>query len=198
MSTGNSLIPRLRLWKTIYGGRTDSMGAAGAHLSEERLYEMATSGGIEHSEAYSVHHVSLCPLCLEKWAAFRKAVYQIEHMESRAYPTMAHGRREAAADRGAKRSESLLSNCGAFRLNLLPRMDDSEKGMVTLELVKDHAKTLEGRFVTVRDRNGVVLLSGMPRQGRLAQPCERLSDFDVSIWTVIGNEQGDNNRITTE
>ncbi len=189
MNTGNSLLPHLRLWKTVYAQHIETGEAAGAHLSEERLYEMAVPGGIEKSAGSSVKHISLCPLCLEKWAAFRKAVHQIESMETLGHTAIAGGTREAAADRGPKRAESLLSDCGAFRLNLLPRRDDPEKGMVALELLKDRAKVLEGRRVTVRDRNGVVLLSGRPRQGRLAQLFDRLSDIDVSIWTVIENQQ---------
>jgi hypothetical protein len=44
---------------------------------------------------------------------------------------------------------------------------------------------VEGRYVTVRDRNGLVVLEGRLRHGRLARICEKLSEIDLTTWTLV-------------
>jgi hypothetical protein len=102
---------------------------------------------------------------------------------------MTYGMLEAAADTGPKQPLSLPSRCGSFHLGLLPSMDDPDKGLLTLETAGEMAESLEGRRVTVRDRNNTLLIDGHLHEGRVARPCDRLSTLDLSTWTLTFSQE---------
>jgi hypothetical protein len=158
---------------------------------------MAEPGGIEKCPKEEVNHLSLCPLCLKQWADWRKAISAVADLEEGNDPqeeeasSMTYGLLKAAATDKPKGPISLRSICGKFLLNLLPRVDDPEKGMVTLETTGPEDASLEGRHVTVRDGKGLVFLEGTLRHGRLARLCEILSDIDLNTWTIVLGESSE-------
>ena len=193
METQNNLESCLQIWKEVYSGPTKPNGETGDHLSMETLYRMSQPGGIEGSAAEAVTHLSLCPTCLEEWASWRSALAAVEALENDPPEEAAHfgitayGMREAAATAKPGEPMNLRSSCGRFILGLLPQLDNPEKGMATLEAVSDGNITIEGT-VTVRDRNGLVVLEGRLQGGRLARTCEKLSGIDLSTWTLVVND----------
>ena len=195
MKRANALQPFLQIWKDIYPARTEPDVAGGGHLSIEALYRMAGSGGIERSGDEAVNHLSLCPECLEKWASWRRALTAVDELErpetaeEQEAPVMAYGLREAAATAKPEEPVSMRSSCGRFILGLLPRVDNSDKGMVTIEAAADGKMSVEGRHFTVRDRNGLVVLEGRLRHGRLARTCEKLTDLDLTAWTLVVDDK---------
>ena len=64
-------------------------------------------------------------------------------------------------------------------------VDDPEKGMITLETLEAEAPLFEDRLAVVRDRNGLLLLEGRIRRGRLARRLEKLNEIDLNTWTGI-------------
>jgi len=156
---------------------------------------MAEPGGIERSEVEAVDHLSVCPVCLGEWASWRKALTAVddfegaESTEEEEFPVMAYGMREAAATAKPEEPVNVRSSCGRFILGFLPRLDNPQKGMVTLEAVADGEMSVEDRHFTVRDRNGLVLLEGRLHQGRLARTCEKLADIDLTTWTLVVDEE---------
>ena len=191
METENKLASSLQIWKEVYSARTTRDGEIGPHLSMEELYRMARPTGIEGSGAEAVNHLSLCPACLKEWASWRSALTEVDELdrpeasEDETIPVMAYGMQEAAATDKPEEPISIRSSCGRFIFGLLPQLDNPEKGMVTLEAVADGDMTVEGRYVTVRDRNGLVVLEGRLRHGRLARTCEKLSEIDLTTWTLV-------------
>ena len=191
MNTENALQPYLQSWKEVYQARTDADREANDHLPMEALYRMAGPGGIEKEGDEALNHLSLCPVCLQEWASWRRALTTVDELdrpeesEDETIPVMAYGMREAAATAKPEEPINIRSSCGRFIFGLLPQLDNLEKGMVTLEAVTDGDMTVEGRYVTVRDRNGLVVLEGRLRHGRLARTCEKLSEIDLTTWTLV-------------
>jgi len=191
MDTENALASSLRIWKEVYSARTTRDGEIDDHLSMEALYSMAGPGGIEKEGDEALNHLSLCPICLEEWALWRRALTTVDELdrpeasEDETIPVMAYGMREAAATAKPEEPINIRSSCGRFIFGLLPQLDNPERGMVTLEAVADGDMTVEGRYVTVRDRNGLVVLEGRLHHGRLARTCEKLSEIDLTTWTLV-------------
>lgn len=197
MNGDKTLERPLQIWKEIRPGPAEADAAPDGHISMEMLYRMAGPGGIEESSYDQVAHLSLCSACLERWASWRRAVTAVDELEKGdtdkedAFPLIACGLREAAASLEPKEPVTMRSSCGRFILGLLPRMDNPDKGLVTLEAAADGAMSVEGRRFTVRDRNGLVMLEGRLQHGRLARPCERLRDFDLSAWTLVVDDKAE-------
>jgi len=191
MNTENELASSLQIWKEVYSVLTEEDREADDHLPMEALYRMAGPGGIEKEGDEALNHLSLCPVCLEEWASWRRALTTVDELdrpeesEDETIPVMAYGMREAAATAKPEEPINIRSSCGRFIFGLLPQLDNLEKGMVTLEAVADGDMTVEGRYVTVRDRNGLVVLEGRLRHGRLARTCEKLSEIDLTTWTLV-------------
>ncbi len=191
MNTENELASSLQTWKEVYPVRTEGDRGADVHLDMEDLYSMAGPGGIENADDKALNHLYLCPICLEKWASWCNALTAVDELdrpeagEGETTPVMAYGMREAAATAKPEEPISIRSSCGRFIFGLLPQLDNLEKGMVTLEAVADGDMAVEGRYVTVRDRNGLVILEGRLRHGRLARICEKLSEIDLTTWTLV-------------
>jgi len=195
MNTENEFASTLQIWKEVYSNRTERDGEMGEHLPMEVLYSMAGPGGVERAEDKVLNHLSLCPVCLEEWASWRNALTAVDELDrpeadkDETIPVMAYGMREAAATAKPDEPLSIRSSCGRFIFGLLPQLDNPEKGMVTLEAVADGDMAVEGRYVTVRDRNGLVVLEGRLRHGRLARTCEKLSEIDLSTWTLVVDDK---------
>lgn len=175
----------LQSWKDDTDhGRCDDREA---HISTAAFYRLSGSGGIEHADPALVEHLSLCPRCLENWAAWRRAISDVESLES---DTPASGQRipavgflKAAAAPGRREPLHMTSRCGRYRLSLLPNIDHPGSALLTLEVLEKAAQ-LEGLRLTVRDRGGSVLVSGVIHQGRMAKPVDNVDAVDLSIWTV--------------
>jgi len=195
METEIKLESCLQLWKEIYSDSAKREGEKGGHLSMATLFEMARPSGLEDSAPEAVDHLSLCPLCLEEWASWRRTFTAVDALENIAPEewehsgVMACGMREAAATAKPEEAVNIRSSCGRFVFGLLPQLDNPEKGMVTLEVVSDGHMNVEGRYVMVRDRNGLVVLEGRLRYGRLARTCKKLSDIDLTTWTLVVDDK---------
>lgn len=192
METENSLKIYLTLWKKGYKAKENYLAEEKAHLSAEEIYRMAEPGGITRSSAEAVAHLSLCPVCLEDWAKWRRAFTTVEELESTEEQepfVMTYGMREAAATGKPEGPVSSKSSCGRFILGLLPQIDNPDRGMVTLESIAGQETPIKDQHVTVRDRNGYVLIDGILIHGRLARTCDNLSEIDLSIWTLIVDEE---------
>lgn len=172
----------LKIWQDV-GEHT----ASGHHLASDTLYRMAGDGGLEKAPPAEVAHLSMCPVCVKKWAEWRRALSAVASLEAdKPAPILTYGIRQAAAtEKTAAEPVRLPSACGRFVLSLLPRMDDPDKGMVTLEVVGEAGRELEGQQVIVKDRLGVVMIAGRLREGRLARRCDQISTFNLTPWTLV-------------
>ncbi|MCP4623091.1 MAG: hypothetical protein GY850_06120 [bacterium] len=196
MTTQWNLKPFLQIWKSIFIVRMKSSKII-SHLSRRELHAMAETGGIEKAGKESMAHLSGCPVCLHEWAEWRRAISTVEGLEEEddeddeQMPfSVSHGMLEAAATEGKKRSLRLNSKCGKYTLGLNLQMDDPGRGMITLEAATAEGVSVEDRQVTVRDRNGLVLVKGRLRNGRLARVHDNISEIDLTTWTVfLKNEE---------
>jgi len=176
----------LQTWQSVFLNPNREGDEEKVHLSQKVLYQMALSGGVKETDHKDLAHLSICPLCLNQWAEFRKCISDIEDLVGyEEHRFVAWGMLEAAATDKPVEAVRLKSSCGKFFLGLLPQMGNPENGMITLELESDSASELEGHKATVRDHKGRILLEGALCQGRLARKIEKLSNINLTHWTVI-------------
>jgi hypothetical protein len=186
MNEDTALAIYLQTWQSVYLKPSPEGGEEKVHLSEKVLYQMALSSGINDADPKDSAHLSLCPLCLNQWAEFRKSISDIEDAANyKEQRFVAWGMLEAAAGDKPVEAVRLKSSCGRFYLGLLPQMGNPENGMITLELESKTASELEGHKVTVRDNQGRILLEGALCQGRLARRIEKLPNINLKHWTVV-------------
>lgn len=185
MNPESRLRSYLSAWKDEYTRKIASGEIATSHIPEEIIYKMAEDNGMTNAVAENVEHLSFCPVCMEKWALWREAIFVATEDEKESPFLMSYGFLKAAATVEAREPVSSLSSCGRFRLNIEPPLEKEDKWLVIVEMAKDVETYLEGRDIEVRDRKGRVLLDGKIKQGRMARFWTTLEDFDLSNWTLI-------------
>ncbi len=155
----------------------------GAHFDDGTLYNLTAAGAIADAEPELLRHLSRCPTCLAEWAEWRKARSLAEEDEAApAAPLLAYGFLQAAAS-VLHDGLSMQSQCGSYRLDLLPKVDDGLTTLIVFEVLSAE-EALENALVTIHDRFGKKLLEGRLRDGRLARPIYNPDQFDLSTWTV--------------
>ncbi len=157
-----------------------------SHISLERFYELSLDGGIKQAKPEDIHHLSLCPVCLEVWEAMTSSETseKADDYDETEEIDMAIGFLEAAATDVAT-PLYIKSSCSRFMLGIFPEVDNSLKGMVVIETIPEQKKFYEGGMVIVKDANGQNILKARIKNGRAAGKAENLEVFDLSKWTVV-------------
>lgn len=182
MSCAENLEQSLAAWKTS-GLINDS---STEHLDDETLYQLACDNAASDCEPQHKQHLSCCPICMEKWANWRKAISATQSSQQQPqHSTVSYGMLEAAADNNSQQPLSLHSHCGCFNLGLFPDREHPDSALVTLKSIGANNDQLEGQQVTVRDKNGTIILDCPLRDGRAARRIEQLSNLDLTQWTVV-------------
>ncbi len=164
----------------------------GEHLDEEALYHLAGSGSMVNADPVALQHLSLCPVCIEAWANWCHARGAAQVTEDNASDIeFTFGYLQAAASPVLTDGVSMQSQCGSYRLDLLPQKEAQGRGLVVFEALSE-TEPVEDALVTIHDRNGLLLLKGRLCEGRLARPVDNPGQFDLSTWTVaIDTTQAD-------
>lgn len=181
-----SLKLSLQQWYLIKLERDRNNARKEYHLSEKKLYAMALSGAMGEDDLKHWRHLSLCPLCLNRWARFCRAISDIEDAKSyEEKRVVSWGMLEAAAaSNSSVEPLRIKSSCGQFFLGIFPQVGNPQQGMITLEVESDAICQFEGHTATVRDYMGRKLLEGSICQGRVARKIEKLSEINLTRWTV--------------
>ena len=199
MMTDNiNLEQTFHFWRTT---RTEKMAednpsaSSRRHLDQKSLIDLARSGGLEKAAGTALEHLDRCPSCLAEWASWRRAFSLTEDEQSADHSDLdttaaldhgfslkpAFGYLEAAAGSEMKPQALVLeSSCGTYRLEVLPDRQETGSGMVILSKLTGNP----ARTVTLRDRKGEIVLSGVLENDRLARIYKNLNELDLSIWTV--------------
>lgn len=192
MGTDKDIILKMSLqaWYSLKRKTVKSNTEKNLHLPEKSLYMLALSGAIREADPKALAHLALCPLCLNRWAQFRRSISDIQ--DSVGYEekkVVAWGMLEAAASKKLAEPLRLKSSCGQFFLGIFPQRGNIERGMITLEVESNAGLSqLEGHKATVKDHTGRILLEGKICQGRLARKIEKISDVNLTCWTVTVDE----------
>jgi hypothetical protein len=155
------------------------------HPSSEEIYRLALPGGASQSPPENLQHLSLCPLCLRTWAAWRQALSDVDESDEDTSVCMTYGFLKAAASRQQPEPIRMVSACSRFCLSILPQLESTDEGLVTLEAVAEEGQRWNNRRAVVKDRHGRILLEGHLKQGHLARYHPHLSVMDLSKWTVV-------------
>lgn len=154
------------------------------HLSVQRLYAFSLDGGLKTAEPYETAHLSLCPVCLDKWESF---CIVSEPLTADDYEgeqdIIGHGTLKAASS-AFKESIYTQSECRRFMLGIFPEIDRPGSGMAVLEVI-DEQDSCENMLASVTDLNGKILLHGRIQEGRSASKIEDLGNVDLSSWTIV-------------
>ena len=163
------------------------------HLDDDTLYQLAGGNNITSCNEQQKQHLSCCAICLEKWANWRKAISASQTApQHEQQPTMSYGMLEAAADNNSQQPLDLHSHCGNFNLGLFPDSQHPDSALVTLKITTGNSEQLDGQQITVRDKNGTIILDCPLQDGRAARRVNQLSRLDLSQWTVMISADEDN------
>ena len=178
MTDNGTLFDRLATWKE-HGSNVNA-----SHLDEVTLYQLTAEGSLAEADSAALKHLSLCSTCMGEWANWRRARGAAENTEGPlADIDLSFGFLQAAASPELTESISMQSQCGSYRLDILPQEGAPDRGLVVFEALSGNER-LEDAQVTIHDREGRLLLKGRLREGRLARPLNDPSQFDLSTWTV--------------
>ncbi len=168
----------------------NSVSQLSHHLDEKVLLRLADNGGFEKATTIELEHLDSCPLCLSEWAAWRRALSVADEcgesdfdkdLDDDFFSHQAFGYLEAAASDMPKSQALVLeSNCGSYRLEILPDRQGNNAGMIILSTLTEYTAA----NITVRDRAGRIIISGPLENGRLARIHKNIDELDLSIWTV--------------
>lgn len=172
--------------------KSDDSGSPQQHLDEKLLLRLADRGGLESAATIELEHLENCPLCLAEWATWRRAFTAAEDCSENNSAAdldcdfsahQAFGYLEAAAS-GTTKNQALTleSNCGTYRLEILPNRQENNEGMIILTRLTENQDSVAK--LTVRDRTGRKVISGPLENNRLVRIHKNLDELDLSIWTV--------------
>ena len=183
MNMAMQLTPYLKIWQKSAFEKAEE--SESVHISDATLCRMAEAAGINSADPDTLEHLSFCPQCMNRWAAWCEAVAAIEEEDAEPAPYITYGSLKAASA-DEKEPLFLRSSCGKFEIGMNPMVDDPERGLITLDLVSEEdTGAFEGRHIQIRDRNDAIILEGTIHQGRMSQHCDNLSVIDLSRWTLI-------------
>ncbi len=177
-----SLKAGLKIWGKEEG---TSVSTQGEHLSGTEFLRFTRPGGMETAPSERKEHLSNCSLCLQRWFEISEEQGFVEDLSEdlSSDDWYSGGMMEAAAGELSS-SLTLRSRCGEFQLSLYPDEKKKGEGMITLEYVGSSDRGIEGRWVTVKDIKGFVLLDGAIRVGRIATISRDFNIMDLQAWSV--------------
>ena len=183
MNTDMVLQTGLEVWRENLSGGNGTWDGGDRTCFQPSSVSDGAFRGMKDADAEDVSHLSLCPVCMGKWAKLRQAGFRYRRLgKIRGGPRGVLGHAGSRCDGQARRP---LADCGAdaanFVLGVLPRMGDPENGMVTLEVVSDAAPEMEGRKATVKDNGGRTIL-----EGTIRSPGSRARSKGCRNWILPG------------
>jgi len=154
------------------------------HLSLERLYEFSLTNGLKNAPEYEIGHLSLCPICLDKWETFCLSAQPFAADDyEKDLPVLSCGFLKAASS-GFTEPLYIRSDCKKFMLGIFPEIDNPAKGMAVLETI-DEKKSYDDMEATIMDTNGKIVLQNIIKHGRTASKVDTLDTLDLSKWTIV-------------
>lgn len=157
-----------------------------AHLSPEKIYQLAVPGEILSAPQKELNHLSVCASCMSDWAFWSRVHTEDPGETADDMPsTITGGMLKAAASPGEREALKLKSACGRFLLGVFPEMGTPDRGLITLEAIADAYGIYNGKTVGVRDAKNRIVLSGVMENNRIARRCENFQDIDLSSWTLV-------------
>ncbi|MEH0022094.1 MAG: hypothetical protein V6Z89_20750 [Desulfobacter sp.] len=168
----------LKIWQ-------ETFTISNQHITDERLYTLSQSGGLEDASDIELEHLSRCPECLESWSI----VCMLDEFNLKEPPNqtvfISSGYLKAAASaKQTKEPLNLKSECGKFIIGVFPDLQKPGKGMITLDTV-GHLPDLEKMRATVSDAKGMVALEKSIIGGRAAAVTSDMDQLDFSKYTIL-------------
>lgn len=183
-----SSLPQLTLKEglEIWSRNKDvSCAAEGAHFSLDELLRLVEPGAMAKLSEERKEHLSRCSDCLQKWLDMSEEQDFIEDLQDhKTSDDWYSGGMMEAASSELTSAVALKSRCGNFQLGLYPDGSRKGEGMISLEYIGSSGPDVEGKTVTVRDLNGLVLLDGSIRAGRIASISKEFATIDLQAWSV--------------
>jgi len=176
--------PLLERHITVWYHHKKSMPIDEFHLSDVNLFSMAMPGGLALAEADMLNHLSLCPLCLDRWDEL-SAILGVERADDPDENDIILGQGFLKTGSGGTLERlRMMSKCSRFIFSIFPSKNENS-GTAVFEAAQDAGKSFEDIIATVCDARGNVIIHGPVRKGTLARKVFDLDKFDLKQWSVI-------------
>lgn len=154
------------------------------HISDNQLLILSGVEGLKGVSTAIISHLSTCPKCLNRWVKSCREQRELEAVPQFSDEYLIYGGLEAAASLGTIEPVQMKSSCGKFSLGVLPASGDPANALITLEAQSDTASLLEEKKLTVREKNGTIILTGHLQGGRLVGTFSDIRKINLSVWTL--------------
>ncbi len=167
------------------------MEKSATSLPSDVLDRLAKPNGLNKTADNIVDHLSRSPKDIRQWLKRLEQNNSMANRLDQTEPTIisSYGYLKAAATRELfLKAITLPSQCGHFKLTILPQKGVAEKALAILEADKETAQQIEGRDVSVWDSRQHIILQGVMQNGKVKQKIAvkkaRPLQLDSS-WSVI-------------
>ena len=148
----------------------------GDHIPPAELYELFIHPESNPDRGPLLDHLVQCPVCLRE-------LEDIIHSTAGAATAMAgldYAAAMAAASltRGPKR---ISTRGGKYTIEIRPHISRENRGIVTVQVAPRYRDELEGRTLTIKDRQGRVLLQGRIINSEASQEIDGLDQIEYGL-----------------
>jgi len=188
-------IKNKKILKTLLSSSLEQMEKTATTLSSDVLDRLAKPDGLNQTADNIVDHLSRSPKDIQEWL---KRLEQNNSMDNtlaekvdQPKPSIlsSYGYLKAAATKDMfLKAITLPSQCGHYKLTILPQKGEPEKGLAILEADKETALQIEGMNISVWDSKQHIILQGMLQQGKVKQKIAVKKDQPLQLdssWSVI-------------
>ena len=148
----------------------------GDHIPPAELYELFIHPESTPDRGMLLDHLVQCPVCLRELedvihsrAGAEEAMAGLDYA-----PAMA----AASLTRGPKR---ISTQGGKYTIEIRPHLSRENRGIVTVQVAPPYRDELEGRTLTIKDRQGRVLLQSRIINSEASQEIDDLDQIEYGL-----------------
>jgi hypothetical protein len=159
-----------KIWQTELNAQ-----AQGRHLTTSEIYDLLIKENMPDKEVM-LAHLSHCSHCSEEFHKMYLTQKKTEFLDI-ALPQLA----------GVKSHSPFMkidTEGGKYTIIIRQSLKEQNKGIITIELAPNLREKAEGERITLKDRQGRILLEGTVVNGQVSQKIEHLDNIDIQRFKI--------------
>jgi len=177
-------IPLLEKHITAWYHQNESTTCDKSHLAESEIFRMALPGGLATADEEKLDHLSLCPVCMDRWDELCTILGTGSADDFEENEIIVGQGFLRTGSGGTIENIRVKSKCSRFILSIYPS-ENENSGTAVLEIGNGDRKKFEGALATICDTAGEIIIQGPIRGGVLARKLTDLHNLDLKQWSTI-------------